>query len=536
MSCCSDLIKAIDRYIQKADNDLAQELKKKGYKDPKKTVKTATALEEAFSEAIRSENKTIVDMLADCETVEEFYKKYWPKLKADGNLKQILADAYRSQITALVEPLVQTYLEDTDPLLPAGALTQRTTGWIKSWSGQLGELMKLDNAEKLESILVDGIDEGKGIGKIIQELRKEGIRDTYAGARRTAITEVLGAHSVAHQEAIEQDPAVNRKCWRHSGSAKTKPRENHVAMDGQTVPKDKPFTLNGADGVTYYPMFPRDTLLPAGERINCHCLSQAIVDDDVLGMSLEDRKRLQAEARAKIDADYAAKLDAENKAKAGINEETIRIDAIRQKSKSAQIKSLGKSRWALLESGVVTKDEQLFRTVSTPNGKITVRKTLQEMRKGGIISVPASAVRHAYQPHYSRLANPKKPPSLKNGGRPSGGGHSQHALDAIQAKGWTVEITGTYENGVRVGNIPESTDKFRRSGSQMSWFPETWTEEDILLAGTTVSNNPSAVEELISREQVKSGERLTGTYNDVVVCVTKDTDGKITSIYPRNSQ
>lgn len=244
---------------------------------------------------------------------------------------------------------------------------------------------------------------------------------------------------------------------------------------------------------------------------------------------------MQAEARAEIDKNWKSELNAKNKAKANINEETIRIDWVKQKSKAGQIKYYGsKSRWALVESGVVTKDSQLFKTITTPKGKVTVKKTLKELNDSGIITVSSLAVKHSSQGGFSKLANPKKSPSLKNGGRPNGGGHSQRGINKILERGWTVDITKTYKNGVRIGNIPEHTQKFRRSGSQMSWFPENWTDDDILIAGTNIANNEKFLP--IKKGDIISGYRATGTYNNVVICITKNLAGQIDSIYPKNIQ
>ena len=70
-----------------------------------------------------------------------------------------------------------------------------------------------------------------------------GWRTEYYQAKRVAVTEVLRAHSVAKEEAIQQSPVVDMKEWRHTGVHKIKPRPNHVAMDGQVVPKDQPCLL-----------------------------------------------------------------------------------------------------------------------------------------------------------------------------------------------------------------------------------------------------------------------------------------------------
>lgn len=118
-----------------------------------------------------------------------------------------------------------------------------------------------------------------------------------------------------------QSPAVAEKMWRHTGSYRNEPRKNHVDMDGQRVRVDEPFELKGIKGGTYYPMYPRDSSLPPEESINCHCIAQPVVSEEILGLSLEERQRLQQEAIDNMDDEWEKELDAKNKAKAGIDEE-----------------------------------------------------------------------------------------------------------------------------------------------------------------------------------------------------------------------
>lgn len=100
-----------------------------------------------------------------------------------------------------------------------------------------------------------------------------------------------------------------------------RPTENHQDMNGQRVPVNEPFVLTGIKGGTHYPMYPRDTNLPPEESINCHCICQPVVSEDILGLPLEERQRLQQEAIDAMDDDWEKELDKKNKAKAGIEEE-----------------------------------------------------------------------------------------------------------------------------------------------------------------------------------------------------------------------
>ncbi len=92
------------------------------------------------------------------------------------------------------------------------------------------------------------------------------------------------------------------------------PRQNHIDMDGQTVPKGARFKLTGANGKTYSPMYPLDSILPPEESINCHCAVQEIASERALGMSLEERKKLQQKALDEMDDDWEKELNAKNRA------------------------------------------------------------------------------------------------------------------------------------------------------------------------------------------------------------------------------
>jgi len=92
-------------------------------------------------------------------------------------------------------------------------------------------------------------------------------------------------------------------------------------MQEEIVEKDVAFTLIGADGGVYNPLYPRDICLPPGESVNCHCICQSVVNENVLGLSLEERQQLQREIVEADNEERKRELDAKNKAKAGIDDE-----------------------------------------------------------------------------------------------------------------------------------------------------------------------------------------------------------------------
>lgn len=318
---CAPLIKAIDAYIAKADGDLADALGKEGYAKPKKTLKYAQDIEDGVAEALVEETDYFIAEAEKAVDLETFAKDIWPKVKLKDELKGKLAAVFKENLEKFMPEFIGYYIKQTDKDLKLSQVSKRTTAWVKSWSEELGEIMKLNSHKEIERILEKGLKDGSSIATFTREILDSGIRDEYYKARRVAVTEVLTAHRAAQQEAFMQSPAVSEKMWRHTGEYRNEPRQNHVDMDGQRVPVGEPFELIGADGGTYNPMYPGDPILPPEERINCHCIEQPVVSEEILGLPLEERQRLQQEAIDDMDDEWEKELDAKNKAKAGIDEE-----------------------------------------------------------------------------------------------------------------------------------------------------------------------------------------------------------------------
>lgn len=318
---CQPLVKAIDAYLAKADGDLADALDAEGYAEPQATIGYMQGIEDDVAEALVEETDYFLAEAEKAADLETFAADIWPRVKLNDRLKAKLATVFTEHLSEFMPEFVAYYIAQTDRSLKLEVVSKRTVAWVESWSEQLGEIMQLNSHKEIETILAKGLKDGTGIASFTREILDSGIRDEYYKARRVALTEVLGAHSVAQQEAFMQSPAVVDKAWKHTGAYRNEPRQNHVDMDGQRVPVGEPFELIGADGGTYEPMYPRDIILPPEERINCHCICQPVVSEDILGLSLEERQRLQQEAIDTMDDAWERELDARNKAKAGINEE-----------------------------------------------------------------------------------------------------------------------------------------------------------------------------------------------------------------------
>ena len=316
------LLKAIEVYLKKADDDLTDTFEDEGRADPEESVDSIDDIETGIEDALTDQTSYLLKEIKKHKTLSA--------LLTAGVLEDIferdtcgkaITKVMSKELEKLVPKLVQTYVNFIDADLKIPSVSQRTLNWIDSWSKELGDMMKVTAHDALSKMIKDSFDEGSDINSLIREIQENGIRNEYYRARTVAVTEVLRAHNVSRQEADMQNPAVTRKKWVHTGAHKNEPRENHVEMDGQIVAIDEPYTLTGMDGTIYEPMFPTDPLLPPEESINCHCLSQSIVDDDVLAMPLEERQRLQQEAVDSMDKQWEDEMSAQNKSKAGIEDE-----------------------------------------------------------------------------------------------------------------------------------------------------------------------------------------------------------------------
>ena len=300
---CRRLTEAIDAYIAKADEDLKDALSAAGFVDPEGTLETAESLEDAIAQELEKDTKRITAAVSKAPSVASFAMNDWKNVQDDQKLRKalevIIRDVYNDNTMKLATLYIQEVAED----MTVTDLSKHTTNWISRWSKELADLMKLEDNKQIDKILSKALTDGSSVDDCAKAIMEAGIRNPEYRARRAALTEMLRAHNVAHQEEMLQNPCVVSKRWRHSGGYRIEPRQNHVDMDMQVVAKKDPFIMTGKDGFIYYPQYPTDPTLPPGESINCHCIAEDIVDPDILGMSLEEREKLQQEAIEQINLD-----------------------------------------------------------------------------------------------------------------------------------------------------------------------------------------------------------------------------------------
>ena len=313
---CNSLIKAIDAYIAKTDEDLANELEAEGRVLPEDSVTMLSDMEDGITAALVSQTDYFIEKIKKQTSVADLMEVF-DEIKSNDICNEEITAVAVEQFKKYVPKMVVGYAANTDSGIRITAVSKRTTAWIESWSEELGSLMKLNSHTEIENILKQALEKGDSIPTLTQTILDSGIRDERYKARRCAMTEMFRAHNVSKYEASLQTPCIVGKKWRRSGVGK--PRPNHQDMEGQTVKKSDPFILKGADGVIYYPMYPIDPLLPPSEAIHCHCTADDVVDESILGLSAEERQRLRDEAIAELDDEWEKEVDAKYRALVGLS-------------------------------------------------------------------------------------------------------------------------------------------------------------------------------------------------------------------------
>ena len=141
---------------------------------------------------------------------------------------------------------------------------------------------------------------------------------------------------------------------------------------------------------------------------------------------------------------------------------------------------------------------------------------------GGSESVHHQALIHSIDGEYTHDPKTGRPQRLK------AGGHGQANIEVMEKNGIEYNVVKTYENGVRVGNVPNHKHKRKQAGTTQAWFPVSWTARDIVKAGEHVAS-------LKSNQDIPDGIAMWGTYKGVHVGVIK-TNGKIATVFPDEDQ
>ncbi len=379
------IISAIDAYIEKSDKNLENELRAAGYVRTAEAVALIGKLQNKIAGGLRKQTKELLRTLKEAKASKLEGKaldgRIQDRMNADDSgrtVEQPVQNLYRDNF----KPIAGGYMSQVErSLAPGSRLTldtirERTRAWWTDWSKDLSNLMRINSQDDIWDLIYDSSENGESLDKLMRKIIDGGWRSEYYQARRTAITEVLRLHSVAADEAIQQNPDVEFKEWAHTGAHKNEPRLNHISISGQRVPKDQPYTLVGKLGGIYNPMYPRDPCLPPEESINCHCISRAILGD-LGGLSYDERRKMKQDHIKNDDREWMAERDKENRDRAGINPDRVKTDWFEKKTDDEKAIYLGgKKKMELYRRGYIDTDTKLDHVRTS---------TLKQLRDEGLL-------------------------------------------------------------------------------------------------------------------------------------------------------
>lgn len=125
--------------------------------------------------------------------------------------------------------------------------------------------ISLTTNKRIQKIIEEGLRNGEGRTEIAEKILELGEIDSKVRAIRIANTETHSAMSQTfHELALEEDILEEHE-WVTAGDERV--RYSHEEADGQRVPVDEPFFVDGE-----YLYFPGDTNGSPGNIINCRCV------------------------------------------------------------------------------------------------------------------------------------------------------------------------------------------------------------------------------------------------------------------------
>ncbi|MDR1192183.1 MAG: phage portal protein [Verrucomicrobiales bacterium] len=122
--------------------------------------------------------------------------------------------------------------------------------------------------EQVRGALQASVESGASIDEMAKAIRGAFDEVGAGRARAIAMTETSAAYGAARQASMKQ-AGIQWKQWLTSGNDNV--RAAHAAADGQTVPVDEPFVVDGEEL-----MHPGDSNGSPENVINCHCVSIAV--------------------------------------------------------------------------------------------------------------------------------------------------------------------------------------------------------------------------------------------------------------------
>lgn len=202
----------------------------------------------------------------------------WVRIVDDVLMEQVEAQyeaAALAQINdtlAALRPLLTAeQLDQVRVRLSGQVITEDLLGSARNRLVGLGDEVWATSRDQL----VEALEQGEGIDDMVDRLTSvvDDLGETRA--ERVARTETISVRNAASLDVMEQVGVTTSKQWQAALDERT--RETHAAADGQTVPKNEPFSVGGSALNA-----PGDPAGPPEEIINCRCTMTFTFEEEEL--------------------------------------------------------------------------------------------------------------------------------------------------------------------------------------------------------------------------------------------------------------
>jgi SPP1 gp7 family putative phage head morphogenesis protein len=400
--------------------------------------------------------------------LDQMYEKY------QGQAAEFLGSTYEANYYRSIYEINSKLGIGVDFALLNPELVEKAVNF--PWSGMSFSARIWGQKDRLvanmQNVISQGLIQGKSIHKMTADISRR-MEVGYADAHRLIMTETSRVLNQGTLDGYRKSQVV--EMYEYLAELDIYTSDICRALDG------KKFKISEAEiGSNYPPAHP-----------NCRSTTVAYFDDDIAARVARDFTGQTYNVPAGMK--YQEWYDTYVKDQVSV--------WLREQSPKAQEKFLqGKQKRILFQAGILQEKD--------------FHRSLQELQNNGIMTLTDGTVKHASQGTFTEISH-----RLKEGG------HGQSSLVYMKKHGIEYNVVKTFSNGVRAGNVPTHKVKQKRVGDSQSWFPESWDDEKIQIAGTYVAN------------QRKPGERkIFAVYENVKVGVILDENDKVTTVFPDSSQ
>lgn len=240
--------------------------------------------DDLFAKLLRRRNLTYLEILKAKEVLRT-YRDEGLSDQMEAVLSRYMRWSYDEGLRK-IDALLDTDLVKALGLTPN--VTADTLGITAIFAAPKIITVAVSLLDALEAKLLLAMTGERTPAEVVNMLRKE-FDTSQVNAERIVRTELKGMQNQGEEVRIQQAFTAARrqgipaeKYWIHSSGqavgfrkgkkrAKYMPRPHHKAMHGVTVKDGEKFALVAPDGITYRIDGPHDSILPAGEVINCYC-------------------------------------------------------------------------------------------------------------------------------------------------------------------------------------------------------------------------------------------------------------------------